>query len=121
MAEFEELREGEEQKQKKEKPAMEEMRRQATEKLSETKKRKASLEDTDADDNISPGKRRKSTSMVDVVQLTIELKKWQQEHDEEIKKRELDLKAAAMQQHQFQQQQQALNMSMISATVLTRL
>jgi len=64
------------------------MRRQATEKLSETKKRKASLEDTDADDNISPGKRKKSTSMVDVVQQTIELKKWQQEHDEEIKKRE---------------------------------
>ena len=65
--------------------------------------------------------------MVDVVQQTIELKKWQQEHDEEIKKRELDLRAAEMQQqemfqqtlleqqHQFQQQQQALNMSMISA------
>lgn len=94
MAEFEELREGEEQKQKKEKAAAEEMRRQATEKLSETKKRKASLEDTDADDNISPGKRRKSTSMVEVVQQTIELKKWQHEHDEEIKKRELDLRAA---------------------------
>ena len=62
------------------------MRRQATEKLSETKKRKASLGDTDADDNISPGKRKKSTSMVDVVQQTIELKKWQHEHDEEIKK-----------------------------------
>ena len=37
----------------KEKAAAEEMRRQATAKLSETKKRKASLEDTDADDNIS--------------------------------------------------------------------
>ena len=47
MAEFDELREGEEQKQKKEKAAAEEMRRQATEKLSETKKRKASLEDPD--------------------------------------------------------------------------
>ena len=45
MAELEELREGEEQKQKKEKAAAEEMRRQATEKFSESKKRKASLED----------------------------------------------------------------------------
>lgn len=127
MAEFEELREGEEQQQKKEKAAAEEMRRQATEKLSETKKRKASLEETDGKDNISPGKRKKSTSMVDVVQQTIELKKWQQEQDDEIKKRELDFRAAEMQQqqmfhqtllqqqHQFQQQQQALNMSMMSA------
>ena len=127
MAEFEELREGEEQKQKKEKAAAEEMRRKGTEKLSETKKRKASLEDTDADDKISPGKRKKITSMVDVVQQTIELKKWQQEHDVEIKKRELDLRAAEMQQqqmfqqsllqqqHELQQQQQALNMSMTSA------
>ena len=41
VAEIEELKEGEEQNQKKEKAAMEKMRRQATEKLSETKKRKA--------------------------------------------------------------------------------
>ena len=65
--------------------------------------------------------------MVDVVKETIELKKWQQESDERIKKRELDLRASEMQQqqmfqqgllqqqHQFQQQQQALNMSMMSA------
>ena len=127
MAEFDELREGEEQKQKKEKAAAEEMRRQATEKLSETKKRKASLEDPDVDDKIPPGKRKKSASMVDVVKETIELKKWQQERDERIKKREMDLRASEMQQqqmfqqtllqqqHQFQQQQQALNMSMMSA------
>ena len=76
VAEFEELKEGEDQKQKKEKAAMEKMRRQATEKLSETKKRKATLEDPDTDDKISPGKKEKSTSMVDVVQQTIELKKW---------------------------------------------
>ena len=50
------------------------MRRQATEKLSESKKRKASLEDPDVDDKSPPGK-RKSTSMVDVVKETIELKK----------------------------------------------
>ena len=129
MAEFEELREGEEQKQKKDKAAAEEMRRQATEKLSETKKRKASLEVEDVDDKYaSPsGKRKKTTSMVDVVKETIELKKWQQESDERIKKRELDLRASEMQQqqmfqqsllqqqHQFQQQQQTLNMSMMSA------
>ena len=124
MAEFEELREGEEQKQKKEKAAAEEMRRQATEKLSETKKRKASLEDPDVDDRSPSGNRKKSTSMVDVVKETIELKKWQQERDERIKKRELDLRASEMQQQQmfqqsllqqFQQQQQALNMSMMSA------
>ena len=97
MAEFEELREGAEQKQKKEKAAAEEMRRQATEKLSETKKRKASLEDPDVDDKSPPGKRKKSTSVVDVVKETIELKKWQQERDERIKKRELDLRASEMQ------------------------
>ena len=98
VAEFEELKEGEEQKQKKQKAAMEKMRRQATEKLSETKKRKATLEDPDTDDKILPGKKEKSTSMVDVVQQTIELKKWHQEHDDEIKKRELDLRASEMQQ-----------------------
>ena len=76
MAEFEELREGEEQKQKKEKAAAEEMRRQVTEKLSETKLRKASLEDPDVDDRSPSGNRKKSTSMVDVVKETIELKKW---------------------------------------------
>ena len=97
MAEFEELREGEEQKQKKEKAAAEEMRRQATEKLSETKLRKASLEDPDVDDRSPSGNRKKSTSMVDVVKETIELKKWQQERDERIKKRELDLRASEMQ------------------------
>ena len=131
MAKVEELRDGEEQKQKKEKVAAEEMRRQVTEKLSETKKRKASLEGPDVDDNSPPGKRKKSTRMVDVVKETIELKKWQQERDERIKKRELDLRASEMQQqqmfqqsllqqqHQFKQQQQALNMSMMSA--LTKL
>ena len=104
MAEFEELREGEEQKQKKEKAAAEEMRRQATEKLSETKLRKASLEDPDVDDRSPSGNRKKSTSMVDVVKETIELKKWQQERDERIKKRELDLRASEMQQQQMFQQ-----------------
>ena len=103
MAEFEELREGEEQKRRKEKAAAEEMRRQATEKLSETKKRKASLEDPVVDDKSSPGKRKKSTSMADVVKETIELKKWQQELDERIKKRELDLRASEMEQQMFQQ------------------
>ena len=41
MEEFKQLREGEEKKQKTEKAAVEEMRRQATEKLSETKKEKS--------------------------------------------------------------------------------
>ena len=66
--------------------------------------------------------------MVDVVQETIELKTWQEERDDEIRKRDLDLRASEMQQqqmfqqsllqqqHQFQQQQQqALNMSLMSA------
>ena len=69
MAEFDELREGKEQKKKKEKAAAEEMRRQAT----ETRKRKASLDDPDVDKKIPKGKRNKSTSMVDVVKETIEL------------------------------------------------
>ena len=42
--------------------------------------------------------------MVDVVQETIKLKKWQQECDDEIKKRELDLRASEMQQQQMFQQ-----------------
>lgn len=104
------------------------MRRQATENLSETKKRKASLEYPNVDDKSPPGKRKKSTNMVDVVKETIELKNWQQERYERINKRELDLRASEMQQqqlfeqsllqqqHQFQQQQQqALNVSMMSA------
>lgn len=129
MAEFEEQREGAEQKQKKDKAAAEEMRRQATEKLSETKKRKAAanLEDQDLDEKSPAGKKKKSTSMVDVVQETIELKKWQQECNDELKKRELELRASEQQQQQmfqqsllqqqqqFQQQQQALNMSMVAA------
>lgn len=65
--------------------------------------------------------------MVGVVKETNKLKKLQQERDERIKKRELDLRALEMQQqqmfqqsllqqqHKFQQKQQALNMSMMSA------
>lgn len=41
--------------------------------------------------------------MADVVKETIELKKWQQELDERIKKRELDLRASEMEQQMFQQ------------------
>ena len=85
MAEFEEQRKGEEQKENKDKAAVEEMRRQATEKLSETKKREApaNLEDQDLDEKSPPGKKKKSTSVVDVVQETIELEKWQQECNDE--------------------------------------
>lgn len=89
---------------------MEEMKRQATEKLSKTRKRKDSLEDLDVDDKISPSKRKKSTSLADVVQQTIQLKKMALETQQQ----QMIQRSLLQQQHQFQQQQQALNMSMMS-------
>ena len=131
MAELEEQRENEDQKQKKDKASAEEMRRQATENLSETKKRRTTAGESDSDNGepaASNGKRKcNNSSMVDVVRESIQLKKVEQVQNEEMTKREMDARATELQQQrmfqqsllhqqqQFQQQQQAFNLQMIGA------
>ena len=133
MAELEEQRENEDKKQKKDKASAEEMRKQATENLSETRKRRTSAGESDSDIGepaASNGKRKcNNSSMIDVFRENIQLKKLEKAQNEEMRKREMDARATELQQqrmfqqsllHQQQQfkkkqQQQAFNLQMIGA------
>ena len=120
ILEYEESRQARESQ---DKISAEEMRRRATEKLSDTKKRK----EDESDDETSPKKRRKShVNLVDMLRESIDRKKVEQEKQQEMRKRELDQREAELQQQQlfqnmllqqqqqFQQQQQSMNMAMLN-------
>ena len=125
IAEWVEIRQ---EKEKTEKAVAEEMRRRATEKLSVTSKRRKNSDDSEEEQEVSPNKRKRSqTSLVDVMRESVAMKKEEQEEQRALRKRELDIKAAEIeQQQQFQgmllqqqqqgfQQQQAMNMAMLNA------
>ena len=99
-------------KEESEKATAEEMRKRATEKLSETKRRTSTDDEENADGTCATPKKRKShTSVTELLERSIERKASEQAEQQVNKKRELELRAEELrQQQQFQtmllQQQQ---------------
>lgn len=139
MTEAEEERENQTKKQKKEQKCAEEMRKKATETLSQTKKRKSSGASTGSDQDPDPEseddanlvtakkKKRGNASISEIMIQSLEVKKKEKEQDQEMRARELEFRAVEqenqrsfqermmLQQSSFMQQQQAMNMNMINA------
>lgn len=119
-------------KEESEKATAEEMRKRATEKLSETKGRN-STDDEENPGGTTPKKRKSHTSVTELLERSIERKACEQAEQQLNKKRELDLRAEELRQQQqfqamllqqqqqfqqqqqhFQQQQQGMNMAMLN-------
>ena len=117
-------------KEESEKATAEEMRKRATEKLSETKRRTSTDDEENADGTCATPKKRKShTSVTELLERSIERKASEQAEQQVNKKRELELRAEELRQQQqfqtmllqqqqqqqhFQQQQQGMNMAMLN-------
>lgn len=110
ITEFEELREGEEQKKQKEKTTAEDMRKKATEKLGETKRRKS--DSADSEDGEEPKIKRPSgngrSGILEILKESVEVKRKEQEEQRELRRKEFELREAEL------KQQQQLNMEMMS-------
>lgn len=121
-------------KEESEKATAEEMRKRATEKLSETKRRTSTEDEENSDGTCATPKKRKShTSVTELLERSIERKASEQAEQQLNKKRELELRAEELRQQQqfqamllqqqqqfqqqqqhFQQQQQGMNMAMLN-------
>ena len=122
IVEWEEQEQG---KKESEKATAEEMRKRATEKLSETKRRNGT-DDEDNSDGTTPKKRKSHTSVTELLEQSIERKATEHAEQQLNKKRELELRAEELRQQQqfqaillqrqqqFQQQQQGINMTMLN-------
>lgn len=123
-----ELKEERHDKETQEKATAAEMRKRATERLS-VKKRRSKDDATVSDEpeeEVSPKRRMSQTSMVDMMKESMTVKQKYQEEQGQIRSRELDLRAAELQQQQqfqsmliqqqqqFQQQQLAMTMAMFN-------
>ena len=118
------LEEERQDKETQEKATAAEMRKRATERLSVKKRR--SKDDARGEEEVSPKRRMSQTSMVDMMKEGMTMKQKYQEERGQIRSRELDLRAAELQQQQqfqsmliqqqqqFQQQQQAMTMAMFN-------
>ena len=115
-----ELEEERQDKETQEKATAAEMRKKATERLSFTKRRRkddATVISDEPEEEVSPKRRRSQTSMVDMMKESMTMKQKYQEEQGQIRSRELDLRAAELQQQQLQSmliQQQAMTMAMFS-------
>jgi hypothetical protein len=78
------IQEVEDQKDIKEKETAEEMRKKATERLKETKKRKKTEDDNLDEEGQTPKKKRSQSGMVNILQESINIKRNQQEKDQEV-------------------------------------
>ena len=132
IADWQEQQQGKEES---EKATAEEMRKRATEKLSETKRRASTDDEENADGTCATPKKRKShTSVTELLERSIERKASEQAEQQVNKKRELELRAEELRQQQqfqtmllqqqqqfqqqqqhFQQQQHGMNMAMLNA------
>ena len=121
-------------KEESEKATAEEMRKRATEKLSETKRRTSTDDEENSDGTCATPKKRKShTSVTELLERSIERKASEQAEQQLNQKRELELRAEELRQQQqfqamllqqqqqfqqqqqhFQQQQQGMNMAMLN-------
>ena len=119
-------------KEESEKATAEEMRKRATEKLSETKQR-TSTDDEENSDGTTPKKRKSYTSVTELLERSIERKASERAEQQLNKKRELELRTEELRQQQqfqamllqqqqqfqqqqqhLQQQQQGMNMAMLN-------
>ena len=119
-------------KEESEKATAEEMRKRATEKLSETKRR-TSTDDEENSDGTTPKKRKSYTSVTELLERSIERKISERAEQQLNKKRELELRTEELRQQQqfqamllqqqqqfqqqqqhLQQQQQGMNMAMLN-------
>lgn len=117
------------QKEIKEKETAEEMRREATDSFGETRKRRCTKENEKL---ITPERKRiRNSDVMDVLKGSLEMKKKEQEQAKELRERELNfmesqlmrqeefIRSIMKQQQQFQQQQQAVTMSILNTLAQT--
>lgn len=118
--------ENKKEKENLEKATAEEMRKKATERFGETRRRH-SEENQENEELVTPErKRRRNSDIIEVLKGSLEIKKKEQEQAGQLRERELALmenrlqrqedfqRTLIEQQHQFQQQQQALTMSILN-------
>ena len=103
MSECEMTMDSQKQKEKQERETAEEMRRRATERFSETRKRQSGEGGSKNDDQVTPEKkqRRGSSEVLDVLKESLQLKKNEQENAQSLKEREME-----MMERQFTQQKE---------------
>ena len=129
MSELELAVETQKEKEKADRASAEEMRKRATERLGETRRRHS--EELDSDDGdmvlVTPErKRRRSSEMLDVLKGSLEVKTMEQEQAQQLRQQEISLLKSQMlhqqqfqrsvleQQQQFQQQQQAVTLAIVN-------
>jgi hypothetical protein len=123
MNEYEVALESKKVKDLQEKATAEDMRKKATERVGETRRRHS-----EENDEITPERkqRRRNSDVIEVLKGSLEMKRKEQEQTGQLREREITLmerqfqrqdefqRAMIEQQQQFQQQQQAVTMSMLN-------